>query len=282
MSSTEDFSDQVELERRLAELWEAVEQRALANPDVRTTGASVSHGRPPAPSGVQLVSNVDTLTFSWNPVSIRNLKRYEVRVAPSSDFTGATIFKTRDTTFTYQDGDPDQTYWVQVRTINTNNAESTWSKTLNTTTGKAFFNHLARGAANSITMTTKTSGFSPSVLDTTGTRTGVYASTTVDLPKDADIIIFAFAKLDFDVFSLDTVFVRVRVNGVTQQEYENGDFAFGTRGVLSVTGLGFPAFVIAGEHTFDFEIEVEDTDGDGSATTITPKELSIAIWEARN
>ena len=107
----------------------------------------------------------------------------------------------------------------------------------------------------------------------------------MSFPSSAEALILGAAKFDFTADSEDTIYVRVRVDGDSKQEYEN---AIGNKsdtpslGRLTVPGLGFPQLLGQGLHTFDFEVEVSATGTLVFGTTLTPIQFTLSIWEQRN
>lgn len=260
----------------------AVDGLGLANPFSTTATSDRVIGQV---SGLGITKNVGTLTPSWAPVNLKNLRYYEVEISEQADFLNATTFTTVETSFTYVEGDPTIPYFVRVRAVALDGRVGAWSATLNTLTGKASFNNLQQGAAGNTIVISKSS-FNPSVLVATGTLAERKADfidldfETVD--SESDIFIFATAKADYKSQVGDTLYLRIILDGSVIQEYENRtDAGFSSTARITVPGLGLPVVTTAGEHNLTFQIEIEDTNSDSLDSRITPQDIKITLFERR-
>lgn len=270
-----DYASQAELDRRFQELSDRIDQRALANPEATTP--TRSGGIPPAPSGITLVSNPapGTITVKWNAVSISDLRRYEIQVSTSADFTNASTFSSGATTFTYDEGLPLTTYYVRARTINTSNNPSAWSKILNTTTGQAFSADLAIASAANWARTVVTT-FDPAKLQNYAPKVlyGDYATTTL-ITKGGLVLFFATAEMEYDLKQYDTLYVEILMDGVLEQSYAMNNQLSDTTGLQSMGGSGIIAPPSNTAHSFTLRIRLTDN----NFTSVTPKKLQIAVVE---
>jgi len=272
------FASQADMDRRLRELSERIDQRALANPDV---GVNVrAGGTPPTPSGLTLVSNPapGTFTVKWSPVLISDLRRYEIEVADNNAFTGSTTFSSRQASFTYDEGQPLVTYFVRVRVINNSSNPSGWSSSLNTTTGQANSGDLAAGAAVNWARTV-VSVFNPSVIKNAagGTPTGDYGDTLLTT-KGGIVVFFAQSETDYVLSSGDTAFVEILMDNVVAGSFPTAQSSFSaTAGTSSVGGSGIIAPPSPGSHSFKLRVRLIPTTSGGSI--LTPQRLTLAIVE---
>lgn len=287
------YGEYIELERRVRELEDRIDLKAPARPSDPTGTTLRSTPFPSPPSSIAKATNVGTITFSWEPSPSPNISRYVIEIADNTSFVGAFTAPTSNLSYTYTQGDPGTTYYARVKAVNQNEASSDWTATLNTQTGTATFSNLSSGAANSITVNTQTSGFDPAIMyfdAAVGAPEGIYATTNLSLPTVADVIVFAFAKVDFSMIASTTeagstkTFIEVRVDGEVKQTYANyGTTSLGTAsgGRLTVPGLGFPLSLAAGSHVFDIRLRTEGPAGAGTTYFIRPVEFTLALWEAR-
>lgn len=105
----------------------------------------------PQVTGLRLVPNLNTITVEWNPIPVRNLDFYEIQVSASPTWALPTVHRQRSIKYTYQEGDPGETYYVRVRAKPIDGRYGEWSGTLNTETGVATVTHLQKGAATAPT-----------------------------------------------------------------------------------------------------------------------------------
>lgn len=150
MTEQRGLTDNIEeLQQYIELLEEELDKRGESN--LTDTTADRVVNTPPGVSGLELVSNLNTVTVRWDPIGVGNLDFYEVQVASNPSFALADSATQRNTQFTYQEGDPDTTYYVRVRAKAINGGYGPWSGTLDTATGLATFSHLVRGSATSLT-----------------------------------------------------------------------------------------------------------------------------------
>lgn len=189
--SLESTIDDVALEFRLRELEAGqdvldskIDTKAAANPNA--SAAAQVGGTPPKPSGLSLVSNVGSITISWNSVQIQDLLYYEIQVSTDPLFgSGVTTFKQGNTRFTYTEGSADSTYFFRVRAVNLDRNPGPWSALLNGTSGKVGTNDLEVNAASAIATFSKSSGFT--LLDVDG-ESEVYGPLVVDVVDDDSVV----------------------------------------------------------------------------------------------
>ena len=122
----------------------------------------------PQVSGLRAVPNVGTVRFEWNTVNNINILRFEVMIAETAaDARASTnvLIKSagKQLYYTYQEGDPDQAYFVRVRVINTEKRFGPWSNILNTQTGTAVSENIDVGAVINLVEQEITS-FSPATV----------------------------------------------------------------------------------------------------------------------
>jgi hypothetical protein len=125
-----------ELDRKFRYLEDLILQRAPANAGVAAGVTVIAGGTPPKVTGLTLTSRILKIVVSWNAVPISDLKRYEVQVSTADDFTDATTYFTRETQFSYEEGDQATVYYVRVRARNIGEQTGAYSGTLNATTGQ--------------------------------------------------------------------------------------------------------------------------------------------------
>lgn len=247
----EDFSSFIRLQRELQVLRDAIQARALANPDAAAGVARTApRGVPPQVSGIAADTNLNTITVTWSPVQTVNLLRYEVEVATDPDFTERVkLASTRATEWTYQEGNPDTEYWVRARAIAYTpggQREGPWSARVNTTTGKVLSANITVGAASEIHQFVQTSGFT--LLDSNPSTSGgisvdeTYGPLEVGV-LDADSIVVPRVVFEFDIASL---FVANTTNRMTLELLRRRD------------GETTASDVVADSAEFDFFSTVPD------------------------
>lgn len=273
----DDYASQVELDRRLQELSDRIDQRALANPDTTTTARS--GGTPPSPSGITLVATPapGTITVKWNAVPISDLRRYEIQVADNVDFTSPSTFSRSTTTFTYDEGTPLTTYYIRVRTINNSNNPSGWSEVLNTTTGQARSGDLLTGAAVNWARTVVTT-FVPSQIKNYGGGPGQgdYASTTLTT-KGGLVLYFAQAQIDYSLLSGEIAYVEILQDGFVEERFPTSQTTTAvSTGTSSSGGAGIIPPPLVGTHTYALRVRLMPLVG---GSFITPQQLAVAVVE---
>lgn len=232
-------------------------------------------------SGVRLDNSIiGSISVRWNPLD-SNINRYEVQISTVESFTqNLSIFKTNEPLYQFSELDPEDTFFVRVRGIGTRQTGGIhdggdWSAVLNTTTGQASFTNLQAGAASNVVVTTQSSGFSPATIG--NNESSVYATTLLDFPTTAEVLLFGFAKFDYFYGLGETITIDVLVDGDSKQQYETRLDTATTAGRNSVPGLGFPQLLGAGVHRLELGVTV----GAGTGTEITPVEFTLAIFEQR-
>jgi hypothetical protein len=141
----------MELTQWINKIEAEISKLSVGNFDGSILGSTAVSSQAPQVTGLSLVSNLNTITVKWNPVNILNLNYYEIQVADNVGFVAPQVSRQRNTQFTYQAGDPDETYYVRVRARPVAGRPGEWSGALNTETGLVTVNHLGRGAATAIT-----------------------------------------------------------------------------------------------------------------------------------
>lgn len=188
------FLEDLALELELQRIQSALSRKAEANVHTAAGTALTTPGRtPPQLTGLALVSNVNTITAQWNPTTITDLLKYEVQVSSDADMVSPATFTTRDTTFTYQQGSPDTTYYLRVRAVNQGFLNGPWTGILNTATGTISTAHIEAGAVNEFL--SEVSDSSWDVLDTNG-ESNTSDAVSVDGLDAAAWVLFT-VQLDF-------------------------------------------------------------------------------------
>lgn len=233
----------------------------LSRAALRNVGAPDSAVRaqaigPSLITGLRLDAQViGGISISWSAVQDLSLLYYEVQVSTTSNFIPSvtTTFKVvSSTTFLYQRGNPNSTYYFRVRAISDNSEPGVWSPTINSKTGQAVTENLATGAAAGYVRGVQT--WDPEHLIATGTsyEFGHISSKT----KGGPVLLLATIQLRFTATAgTGTSLVQIFEDGV---EIESFDYAnlgandASARGGLP--GLSIPSVPPAGDHTYHFKI----------------------------
>jgi hypothetical protein len=269
--------DDLELEHRLRRMEVELQKRQLAN--FQTVESSQRRTRSDVPRviGIRLDNSiVGGLAVRWNSVDQPDIQRYEIQIDATNAFRDPDTFKTNEPVFIFPNLQSGLEFFVRVRAINNRGFEGDWSGVLNTSTGQATFLDLQSGAAGNIITSTITSGFNPATISFG--VSGEYGTITSSLPTTTEVLIFGFVKADYSITQNDSIVIDVVVDGQVKQQYEQintTSLVSPLSGRMTVPGLGFPQVLGQGQHRYSFVVSATGT------TTVTPLEVTLAIWEQR-
>lgn len=109
---------------------------------------------PPAPTGLGLVANIETVTLTWNEVDFGNFQSYEVQFAKDTAFTDELeTYVSKATQFTFTAGDVGTSYFSRVRAITNAGIAGPYSAILDTSTGQVQTANLADDAITTVKIT---------------------------------------------------------------------------------------------------------------------------------
>jgi len=166
-----DVKDDLELELRLRRIEAALEGKSNSNSDADQTSGSRSSV--PQVTGLRVTGQTPgSVTVAWNPVSIPNLRRYEVDFSTAFSFVTKQTFSEVGTNRTFNTasetgGGGGTTFFARVRAVNTFGQTGPYSVTLNTVTGQAQTEDLAPGSVTSEIISTEASSAAGITYDNT-------------------------------------------------------------------------------------------------------------------
>jgi hypothetical protein len=266
-------------------------ESAISNPQRRSAVLRTGAATPPAPTGLRVVPNISTVTVVWNPINLPVLY-YEVMVSASRDMSDPTTFKTSETTHTYDEGDPEVTYYFQVRAV-ASTGISDWSAQLNSTTGTATYKDLETGSATQLVYETFTE-FNPSyVQHDQGAgidgprilRSEHIPFTTIEssIVSPRFTVKFLWESDVTDTTDVPQVVVSVLVDEIEVDDATNDWMSTsGMEMTATIGGLGRDVPLDAGDHLFVLEIWVYGGSSPNNFLKLTPERLDVSIVEFRN
>lgn len=232
-------------------------------------------------AGLRSVSQPGTVTVAWNNSEDPTVTHYEVQISDNASFTNPSTFQVIGVRFTYDEGDPDETYFARVRAVSANTgAVGDWSQPLNTQTGLAGSAFLEIGAATNPVGGTVLE-FDPGTISTGGSETYNVGS-IVTLGGTTVQSKFTF-KFDFDsTYDFSTpvrISVNLLVDNVAIDDAQNDVFSSGI-GRQTIPGLGKDVVLSQGTHGYQMQISI-DAQGGGSTFEMTPVSLIFTLLELR-
>lgn len=117
-----------ELKRRLSN---------LENRQNRGADSAFGSGSIPVVENLAVSTGVGSIKISWNPVLIRNLRFYEVKISDNVDFNPSETINTPETFYDYTGGTGGTTYYIKVRAISADGDEGSFSITESSAPGTA-------------------------------------------------------------------------------------------------------------------------------------------------
>lgn len=271
-----------EREERFRRLEEEVAKRSLAQLSVGENAQMRARSPTPQVQGIRVDRNIiGGLGVQWSPLEIGDIRRYEIEAATDQGFRN--VVESENLTansYVFRSLDPETTYYIRVRGVNSRGEPGPYSSVLNSQSGQATFTNLERGAATGITTVTQTSGFNPAVLNSSNPQ-AQFLRTRISFETTNDTFIVGISKTDFSVLTGSSISIRLLVDGETKVEYENTNTSgFNSSGRITVPGLNVPILLGQGSHTFAFEIEIQNLGG--GWPTVTPVALTYSVCQLRN
>lgn len=291
------------LNARFRAMEQEIAGKVPSNP-YATASRSAGNVAMPAPANLARSANVNTINLTWSPVASDALLYYEVEISGSDAFDsliggGAYQVPPQQPFFTFQEGDPGQTYYARVRAFGRGLAPSAYSETVNTETGLATSSNLAIATATNPFEST-IEMFSPRGVATNGHggRPSVARYRFPETQETIGGILVPFVVFEFTYASRATpvgsgdrgaqLNTRFFVNGIRQDDTPF-EFPSNIGGVTTdpdapaaATGLATPlSAYVHGDTHFDVEIEVRNLIGGSEDAIVDPTKLRIECLELR-